>query len=192
MSLIDFIADRRESSLTRWHARRTVQTENLAEHHGRTARTTLLLCRALRHHRIAEPDDLAAVEMAMLHDAAEVTTGDFPGRTKAEHPALKEALVEIEIEVIDNGLYVALPSGVAEQYRRAARRIADPGPDDLEAQIVGYCDKLEAHLFVQSELALGNTTMHDAANDTDASTRAALERLQWPWLQRLRQVTDLP
>jgi 5'-deoxynucleotidase len=185
MSLINFIADRRESDVTRWHARRTVQRESLAEHHGRTARTTLAVCTALRQYGIALPDVAAALAMALVHDAPEVETGDTPGKVKVDHPALKEALRSVELDVIQNGLYADLPPAVAEQYRRAARRIARPADGDLEAQIVEYADKVEALLFVQAEADLGND-MATPTNDPARTTQAALARLRWPWLLRLR------
>ena len=185
MSLIDFIADKRESDLARWHARRTVQTETLAEHHGRVARATLAICRALRHHEIAEPDTAAALAMALCHDGPEIVTGDMPGIVKADHPALKEALRTVELDVIQNGLYADLPDGLAEQYRRTARRIAAPEPDDLEAEIIEYADKVEALLFVLAEAALGND-MSTPENSPAESTRATLARMRYPWLQELR------
>lgn len=185
MSLLDFIADRRESGLTRWHARQTLQTETLAEHHGRVARATLAICTALRHHGIAKPDVAAAVAMALVHDAPEVETGDTPGRVKAEHPALKEALRTVELDVIQNGLYRDLRPAIADLYRRTARRIAAPAEGDLEAEIVEYADKLEALLFVESEAALGND-MATPDNDPAETTRATLARMRYPWLMKLR------
>jgi len=187
-----YLLDGREAAISRWHGRFTLQTETLAAHHGRCARATAMICHALRELEIAWPDTLAAVEMAMLHDAAEVSTGDVQGWAKLQYPALKETLTRIEHEVIADGLFADLPSGLGDHYRAVAQRIADPVPDDLEAQVVGYADKLEAWRFVQQELRLGNATMHDPTNDAEATTAQALARMIWPWLRRLRQATDLP
>lgn len=191
MNILDFLADRRETDVVRWHARRVVQRETLAEHHGRTARTALAICRALHRLGIEEPDTLTAVAMAMAHDAPEVVLGDMPGRAKVIYPPIKQALQHAEHAVI-SGLYADLPQPMRAEYEAEARRIASPAPDDLESQIVTYADRLEAYTFCLAELDLGNTTMRSKDNDTIATTTAALARLRYPWLLALRRVTDLP
>jgi len=189
--MLNYLADRRETDVVRWHARRVVQRETLAEHHGRTARTTLALCRALHRLGIAQPDTLTAVAMAMAHDAPEVVLGDMPGLAKVLHPPIKAALQHAEVAVISE-LYADLPPPMRCQYEAEARRIAAPAPDDLEAQVVTYADRFEAWAFIQDEIRLGNGSIRDPRNDTEATTTAALAKMQWPWLRRLRAATDLP
>lgn len=188
MSIRDYLFDRRNGFVFRWHARQTVRQESLAEHHYFVARDTLLICQALLHYGIAEPNTFDAVVIAMIHDEVEKETGDVSGAAKRRYPGLKQKLVEIELGVIDNLLFSSLPDAMGDYYRRMARRISDPDEDDLEVQIVKYADKLEAYLFAKTELDIGNQLM----NDVTALIGKELEGLTWPWLCTLRKETGLP
>ncbi|MDR7574197.1 MAG: HD domain-containing protein [Armatimonadota bacterium] len=182
------IFDRSDAFIVRWHARLTNRRETLAEHHYFVARNVLMICRALAHYGIAEPNTLDAVTLALVHDAVERITGDVSGRLKRLAPELRAVLVEVERRVIDGMLFPSLPDGIGSYYRALARRASDAGSDDLEAQIVKYADKLEAYLFAKTELDLGNNLM----NDVVALIEGELAELRWGWLAALRERTGLP
>jgi 5'-deoxynucleotidase YfbR-like HD superfamily hydrolase len=183
------LADRREHNLRRWHSRLTVQPrESLMCHAGSTARIALTICLALRYYRIVEPDIEAVLAGALAHDVSEVVTGDLPGGIlKTKHPAFVAALQEIEREA-EAEIFGGLPQPMAAYMRSAAARMED---GSLEAQIIGYADKLDAFNFARAEVALGNT-MLGGPGDPPATTRAALDKMRWPWLLKLRAAAGIP
>jgi len=151
-------------------------------HEGSTARIALIISLALRYYKIAEPDIEAVLTGALTHDVSEVITGDFPGGfLKTKHPAFSEALADIEREA-ESGIYHDLPQPMAEYMRAAASRKDEK---TVEAQIINYADKLDAFHFASAETALGNVMEEPSA--PMQTTRAALAKLHYPWLVKLRE-----
>jgi 5'-deoxynucleotidase YfbR-like HD superfamily hydrolase len=68
------------------------------------------------------------------------------------------------------------------------RRLLHQEYTTLEQQIVKYADSLEALLFAETEVAIGNTLMADVVQQV----RGELATRQWPWLVELRKETGLP
>lgn len=193
MSIRDYLYDRRNGFVMRWHARQTQRQETLAEHHYFVTRDALLIGQALRYYHIAEPNLHDIMLMAMIHDEVEKETGDVSGETKRRFPELKKKLNEIERVIIDEQLFNNLPGRIGDEYRALALRVSagvDGGTDseDLEGQIVKYADKLEAYLFALTELNVGNSLM----NPVVAAIEREMEALYWPWLVELRKETGLP
>lgn len=188
MSIRNALFDRRDAFVVRWHARQTVRTETLAEHHYFVARDAELIARALHYYHIAEPLIPDVLMMAMVHDEPEKETGDVSGEAKRLYPELKSVLAKIERGVIDNILFSGLPTPLGNYYRALAHRITDPAKDDLEAQIVKYADKLEAYLFAFTEVRQGNGLMVDVVSRITQE----LDGLTWEWLVELRRETGLP
>lgn len=190
MAIREYVENRKPGFITRWHARQVLRDESLAEHHYFVARNTLMICRALSHYGIASPNIEDAVTLALSHDDVEQETGDISGSAKRRYPKLRKLMVGVERDIINGLLYEDLPEELGDYYRRLALRVTefyDEGTD-LEVQIVKYADKLEALLFAQTEVALGNSLMNDVAQ----LIAREVGELEWDWLRSLRQETGLP
>ncbi len=194
MSFLSFLRDRRAAFIGRWHARQTLREETLAEHHYFVLHDSLVILDALRHYGIFErleldePDELTILLMAHFHDSPEFESGDVSGAAKRDFPALGEAVHAVDRTITDSVLFRDLPTPVAERYRGLVRRMLHQDYNTLEQQIVKYADSLEALLFAETEVAIGNTLMADVVQQV----RGELAERQWPWLIDLRKETGLP
>lgn len=194
MSFLTFVRDRRAAFISRWHARQTLREETLAEHHYFVLHDSLVILAALKHYDIFgllgidEPDELKILLMAHFHDAPEFESGDVSGAAKRDFPELGEAVHAVDRKITDNVLFRDLPTPVAERYRSLVREMLHQDYKTLEQQIVKYADSLEALLFAETEVAIGNTLMADVVQQV----KAELQERQWPWLVELRKETGLP
>lgn len=194
MSIRDFLLDRRASFVTRWHARQTIRQETVAEHHYLVTHSALVIRDALLYYGIleklglAEPDESQMLLMAHFHDHAEIESGDVSGAAKRDFPDLARAVRKVERRIADKLLFRDLPDDMAERYRGYVRQMVHQEPQTLAQQIVKYSDKLEALLFAETELKIGNTLMADVVSEV----KGELKQLRWPWLQELRKETGLP
>lgn len=182
------LADRREHDLDRWHSRRTIQPrEALMTHEGSVARIGMIICLALRHYKIADPDIETVLAGALTHDASEVITGDLPGGfLKTKHPAFKAALEEIEREAEDE-IYHDLPEPIHHYLKAAACK---KGDGTLEGEIISYADTLDAFNHASAETMLGNVM--NEPGDPLQTTADALRRKRYPWLMKLRSAAGIP
>lgn len=187
MSIATFLQDRRAAFIVRWHARQTQRTETLAEHHYFVAHDALVIADALYYYGIAQPDVLRVILLAHFHDAPEFESGDVSGGAKRQYPKLREVSKEVDRQIVQHVLFNNLPDDLAERYRGFAHDANSPA-DSLEQQIVKYADKLEALLFAETEVQVGNTLMQDVVREVGLE----LAELDWPWLVRLRKETGLP
>ena len=183
----DYLFDRREGFLQRWHSEYTTRKESLAEHQWFVTRNAMLICQALKNFQIEWPDTETCIRMAMFHDEAEILTGDVSGKAKRLWPIIKEAMNEAEDNVIEE-MYKSLPENMQVYMWYPLARYRYFKEDDMEAQIVKYCDILDAHIFATTEHNLGNTYLDDAIE----RTTDWLKQMQWPWLQELREEINLP
>jgi len=183
-----FLTDRREHDLDRWHSRLTIQPrEALMTHEGSVARIGLIICLALKHYRIAEPDIEAVLAGALTHDASEVITGDLPGGfLKTKHLAFKNLLEEIEREAEDE-IYRDLPEPIRAYMKAATCR---KGDGTLEGEIIAYADTLDAYNHASQETYLGNVM--NEPGDPLQTTSDALKRKRYPWLLKLRSAAGIP
>jgi len=86
---------------------------------------------------LTEQPDVVLMQAALVHDMAEVYTGDVPFPFKAAHPPMKQYLDNVEKRCLqDWGLYVQLTE---EQH-----------------QILKAADMLDLVLKAADELAMGN------------------------------------
>lgn len=129
---IDYI--RHAYDVERYHAVRMGRAQNIGHHSANVA----MLCRWL----LGENMRAEVYEYALLHDVAELVTGDVNGVTKAEHPKLREALDEVEAEVM------------------AQANITLPELTDDELLAVHAMDRLELVLFAVEDWRMGNTYAH--------------------------------
>lgn len=188
MGLRTYLESREDSFVLRWHARQTTRQETLAEHHFFVARDVRAVAAMLWHLDIAQPNIAVCVDLALLHDEPEKLTGDVSGQVKRDYPEIKKHLNGIEEDMIRGPLYSYFPTEVAADYIAANLRILHPKPNDLEAQIVKYADKVEAYMFALTEVRVGNSLMQEVV---DLIT-IELAELQWPWLVDLRGHTGVP
>lgn len=194
MSFLSFLNDRRAAFIGRWHARQTLREETLAEHHYFVLHDSLVILDALRHYGIFErleldaPDELTILLMAHFHDAPEFESGDVSGAAKRDFPELGAAVHQVDRTITATVLFRDLPTPTAERYRGLVRKMLHQEYTTLEQQIVKYADSLEALLFAETEVAIGNTLMADVVQQV----RGELAERQWPWLVELRKETGLP
>lgn len=176
-----YLFDRREGFLQRWHSEYTTRKESLAEHQWFVTRNALLICDSLREFEIAYPDKEACMRMAMFHDEAEIMTGDASGVAKREWPEIKVAMDSAENSAIET-MWDGLPSTMRTYMSYPMKRYKAFREDDIEAQIVKYCDVLDAHIFAVTERLAGNTYLEDA----EYRTTQWMLALDWHWLHELR------
>ncbi len=194
MTILSFLNDRRAGFILRWHARQTQRQESLAEHHYFVLHDALVILDALRYYHILEklgleePDELQILLMAHFHDAPEFESGDVSGAAKRDFPDLARAVHKVERRIADSVLFRDLPDDLATRYRGFVRQMAHQNYTTMEQQIVKYADKLEALLFAETEVNIGNTLMADVARQV----RDELAELKWLWLVELRKETGLP
>jgi len=181
------LADRRAAVVMRWHNTLTLKTESDAEHQYFVAETTSLICQLLLHYGIAVPNELDAVTMARMHDKAETVVGDVVGQAKRRCPTLASAARIAELGAAQHELFEGLPTSIARYYRELLRRGLLLLKDDLEAQIVLYCDRLAAYTFACQEMHLGNSGVKRLVD----TCYQELQELTWPWLVALREKADV-
>lgn len=186
----EHLMDRRAAAVMRWHNTLTLKTESDAEHQYFVAETTSLICQLLLHYGIAVPNELDAVTMARMHDKAEVEVGDIVGRAKRRCMELEGAARTAELKAVRTELFEGLPEPIARHYQALMERALLPSWEDIESQIVLYCDRFAAYSFACQEACLGNERVkrHGGLIDT---CYQELKDLTWPWLVALREKTDV-
>lgn len=133
MSLHTLQRYRDAGAVTRFHAKRTLRSQSVAEH---TFGMLMLI-------RQVWPCVDADVYNAILHhDLPELDTGDVPGPAKRAHPALKSALDAVEAA-----------SGLQYPHRIPA----------WVAAMIQWADALECVLWCLEEVRLGNTFFRSTA-----------------------------
>lgn len=187
MTHYDYLADRKEGFINRWHAWPTIRNETLAEHNFFVVRNCLYIAKLLSHYNIANVSLITLLEMALEHDATEKILGDISGPAKRQYPDLKYALTGVEDEVIQDELYNNIPLGTFRNfYIRTAELLFDK--ELIETQIIKYVDVLDAYLFILNDLNMGNKNMRVHL----LRVNSWLGELNWPWLIKLREQADLP
>jgi 5'-deoxynucleotidase YfbR-like HD superfamily hydrolase len=126
---------RNGSSTLRWHTRRTIRQQTVADHsHG----VALLVSELFPH---ASTNLYRAV---LRHDLAEGFTGDIPATAKWANPELAHALQKVEVEWhTRTNTQILLTTG--------------------EACILKWCDMMELVLWCMEEASMGNAPMMDVA-----------------------------
>lgn len=186
-SVREHLTDRSAAAVMRWHTMLTLKTESIAEHQFFVAEAASLICQLLRHYSIAEPSELDAVTMARMHDKAETEVGDIIGGAKRQFEELEKAARVAELRTVRTTLFEGLPEPIARYYQARVHRALLPSKEDLEVQIVLYCDHLAAYTFVCQEVHLGNSDLKELID----VCYQELQDLAWPWLQELRARTDI-
>jgi putative hydrolase of HD superfamily len=130
VDIADFLDRLASLPRTGWLLRGVTDVESIAEHTYGVAVMAQMLVDDLRARGTAI-DGERVLRMALVHDAAEVLTGDVPMPAKTD--ALKRALAQAE----DEQLARVLPPDQLAFWREAERG------ESIEARVVKAADKLQ-------------------------------------------------
>lgn len=130
VDLLEALDPLSELPRTGWVLRGVASPESIAAHSYGVAVAAMAITDALRDEGLTV-DGEKVLRMALLHDAAEATTGDIPMPRKT--PALTEALHAMEAAVVED----MLPERYRELWTEAEAK------DSLEAKIVKAADKVQ-------------------------------------------------
>jgi 5'-deoxynucleotidase YfbR-like HD superfamily hydrolase len=114
----------------RFHTKRTIHTQNVAEHSWGVAMILLEICKP----------SAMMLHSALTHDLAESVTGDTPATAKWASRELRESLEKLE-----------------DSFNR--RLGIDYGLLPDEAECIKWADMLELIMYCQAEVDMGNLKM---------------------------------
>lgn len=153
--------------MKRWQNVPTCLSESVAEH------SYFVAMLVMEAHKIYDFDLCKALQMALLHDAAEVHLTDMPWNTKARFPAIAAAVHDAEVEIAKaDSDYSDL---LLEQL----------ACETLESRIVKLADLQSVVLFCDAELAISSSNAL-ILRAREASSNAA-EALQYKLTSHLRK-----
>ncbi len=179
MSQLDELLDRRATYIDRWHHRPVRQHESVAEHQWSTTFIAMVLARYLSEREWPVSVSLT-MQMALLHDQAEVVTGDLPHSFKNDSPDRKTVWEGWEREVVDD-LFTGFNRSMATWLRSFVLR--EPMDDEpslrYEREIVELADKLSAYAFAEQEVAQGNSLFDDIVVNTAGLCLGQLRAAAW-------------
>lgn len=129
---IDFVKMLYEGGcVKRFHTVRTIGEQNVAEHSFYVA--------ALAAHLYPEAS-ANLLRACLYHDLAEQNTGDVPAHVKWANPSMKKAVAEEELAF--------------ERFWEINFELTEK-----EISVIKWCDILEALLYSEKQLELGNTNL---------------------------------
>ena len=117
-------------AVTRFHTKRTIHTQTIAEHSWGVAMILTRICNPRAE----------LLRAALTHDLAESVTGDTPATAKWLHEPLKQALDIMEIAV---NRHLGIDTELSKH----------------ELELLKWADMLELILYCESEVDMGNTKM---------------------------------
>lgn len=127
----------------RWNGKRTVKTQNIAEHHAHTAQALLLL---FQFYDVPQADQLEALKRAVIHDLPETFLSDIPYPAHVAYPELSEAYDAAEVDV----------------WKTKFAELADDADITKETpvwRLVKCADRLDRYVFAMCEKDLGNSSL---------------------------------
>jgi 5'-deoxynucleotidase YfbR-like HD superfamily hydrolase len=117
-------------NVQRWHTQRRIRQETVGHHTASLAALVLMFDPSCRKEVLVE---------ALMHDVAEVETGDTPATVKSWDEKVRKALDWLE----DNF--------------RTAKKIPSPKLDPEEIKLLAFCDRVESLLSAAEEVRMGNS-----------------------------------
>lgn len=168
------LGNRQVSHLTRWHTRPTHHNESLAEHQWYTAYYSYVLGTTLNEIGI-KVHIVDLLLRAMVHDMAELVTGDIPGHFKRRFPEAKESVGGWTDAAVSR-LFSGLPAGTRDQLRFYA---ADHDDNSIEHQIMKAADKLGAFTFARDEVEQGNNYFTPIVSAAAHDFIGTVSRFSW-------------
>ena len=155
----------------RWGLMRNNRTENLKEHSMDVAMIAHSLA-TIRNRFFAdgrEPmDALYVMGVALLHDAAEIITGDLPTPIKYYSPEITEAYKKVEGRATET-LLGLLPEELKGDYRSLFSPDASTNAGREVLAVVKAADKISAYIKCVTEEQSGNHEF-SSAKDSLAQT----------------------
>ena len=111
------------------------------------------LCRVEKEIYGHNPNTLAVLERALMHDISEIVIGDIKSGVKKKTTAMKNALEEIEHQLYEEELEPIIPETWREEYKSY---ILDPkqGKKTIEGKIIAVADNIDALNEVIQEVYL--------------------------------------
>lgn len=138
-----------------------IKSETVAEHSYFVALFTDWLCLELG---VADELHHKCVTYALLHDLSEIVLTDIPHPVKQMLPEIEEALIKLEVDVIDY-----LVPELSHFYKGCV-----DGEEVLIKKIVKLADTLSVLQYLASEISLGNSNVDEIV----ASCRVRYKRLK--------------
>lgn len=130
----DFTTLYQSGAVKRWHTRFTLKEQDVAAHSWGVAMIVAYV----------EPEASAALlKAALVHDCAEISTGDVPYPVKRDHEPLRTELSKVE--------------GAFEDEHEISYQLTDH-----ELHILKWADMMELLLWTKRELLLGNNSIMSA------------------------------
>ena len=99
-------------------------------------------------------DTSEVIKHALIHDLEESITGDILFPFKHQNEKLKPQLKMAIEECVDKELFIELPTGIQEYYKKLWMNSKD---SSREGKLVAAMDKFEILLFAISEIDMGNS-----------------------------------
>lgn len=159
-SVFDFVLMRRLRRLSvvpRWTVIPTIRRQSVAEHVYQVQWLTLALMSKTKSGVLTQVEITSALIWALMHEELEAVTGDLPSPTKS--PEYKQAMGEL----LDGVTIVHEADFVTTQ------RVAD---------LVKVADLLEAVLFLNEEIAMGNKAVTSIRNERKEKLMGAWAKVQ--------------
>lgn len=126
-----------QASTWRWPGRRTINRQNIAEHHSVVAQLVLLIIDA---YNVPEEYHLQALRRAIVHDLPEAWTNDIPYTIKRDYPEFAKAY-----DAVEEDIERRLPSSLVAKTKKGS----------IPWLVVKLADSIDVLLFSQAEIDLG-------------------------------------
>lgn len=160
------IRERDLAFVPRWTITRNIRSRNVAEHSFFVA---LWALRIAEYAEMELKEQLYLVRLALVHDVEEVITGDIPSPFKS---ALN-SYTKIAVDKLDHQLFER-PSDFTNEY---AIQIT-------VANILKFCDHLEAAMVIAEERSMGNKTLEGVFHELLDKMKDSVDKL--PFDDRIR------
>ncbi len=151
------LTSRAPSRVSRWHSKPTLQQENIAEHQWYVGYQAYVMTWLLASREWDVVPEVALL-FGMMHDMAEIVTGDLPGPFK-RRPEVDPVWADWEQEIVSH-MFEGASESLAHTLQSATSMVPDEADDELwevERSIAIFCDKLSAYAFIVQEVEMGNT-----------------------------------
>lgn len=159
-----------QKTTRRWPGRKTISTQNIAEHHSVVGQLCLLL---IDRYNIPEEYHTEILRRAITHDLPEVITNDIPYVVKRDFPDFAEAYDKVE-----NKIKEFLPEYLTTTGDK----------DTIVWHVVKLADTLDVYLFTSAEVDLG--TRNQVILDIHEQSVERFKEIERKLIQLLEEGTN--